>query len=232
MRFLALFRKEMREAAPWLVLAAVATLLLGGGAVRSKIAEAQSLPRAYWPREPGGRVFPFDLLQSSGLQDCGPVVLLAAAGLGLALAVTQFLMPGLLQTWPFTLHRSASPLSILLAKAAATATALCLGVGAVWTGLFLWASRPEALRYRPDVAVLAEGWLMVATGMVVYFGAAASAQSPARWYTTRTLPLFAATGIVVLAFVATSIPGFAAAMLVGVAILAPQVLHLFLNGEH
>ena len=230
MKFLAFLRKELRDAAPFLILAVLTMLLIGGGLWRFEIREA-SHRRSYWRGYPGRNRSLYYFARASELRDCAPLILLAAGGLGLLLAGRQFLVPALLKTWSFTLHRSLSPVSILLAKFATAAICLCLGVGAIWTGLFLQAMRPGALAFPPRLQVLAEGWMMVAMGMIVYLGAALSAISPARWYTTRIFGLALAVGIVSLALVQGGLVWSGAVMLVGLAVLVPQLLHAFLNRE-
>ncbi|HDY65460.1 MAG TPA: hypothetical protein ENH84_04415 [Phycisphaerae bacterium] len=230
MRFVALFKKELREAAPWIILAALVMLLICGGLVNLRMRYMGGEP-PYWRVNPGRTVTLYNLFRRSELADCGPVILLTTAGLGVVLAARQFLMPISLKTWAFTIHRSASPISILLAKVAAAIVALCLGVGAVWTVLFFWASKPGALSYVPRTEVLGEGWLMVALGMVVYFGTALTFLSTARWYTTRIFPLAFATGIFILAIAQSSTAWFVGVMILGLVILASQVVHVLLNRE-
>ena len=233
MRFVALFKKELREAAPWIILAALAMLLICGGIISSKI-RYMSMGGGqirYSHMQPGSEVRQYYLFTKSELSDCGPVILLVAAGLGMVLAARQFLVPIFLKTWSFTIHRSASPISILLSKTLTKVTALCLGVGAVWTVLFFWASKPGAVRYLPRMVVLWEGWLYVALGMVVYFAVAIISLSTARWYTTRIFPLALALGIFILAVTQSSTVWFVGVTVLGLVILASQVVHALLNRE-
>ena len=230
MKYLALFRKELREATPWLVLAALAMLLIGG-LLAQNMRGREPRFRRYRHGQPDSTLRLHTLSRKSVLADCGPVVLLAATGLGLLLAARQFILPSLLKTWAFTVHRSVSRTGVLLVKVAATAVSLSLGVGLLWTGLFLHASRPGALQYLPRPQVLAEGWLMVALGMVVYLGAALSAISTARWYTTRIFPLAFAVGIVTLALVQWGLAWSIAVTLLALVVLGPQLLHAFLHRE-
>ncbi len=230
MRFVALFKKELREAAPWTILAAVVMLLICGSLVSFWMKyTGGELP--YWHVEPGETVTHYNLFRQSVLADCGPVILLTTAGLGLILAVRQFMVPIFLKTWSFTIHRSASPISILLAKVAAAIVSLCLGVGAVWTVLFFWASRPGDLPYVPRPEVLGEGWLMIALGMVAYFGMVLTSLSTARWYTTKIFPLAFAGGVFALVLVQSSTAWFVGVMVIGLVILASQVVHALLNRE-
>ena len=124
MRFVALFKKELRETAPWTILAAVVMLLICGGLVSFWMKYTGGEP-PYWRVEPGETVSLYDLLRRSELADCGPVILLTTAGLGVILAARQFMVPISLKTWAFTIHRSTSPISILLAKVFMIAEAGC-----------------------------------------------------------------------------------------------------------
>ena len=72
---------------------------------------------------------------------------------------------------------------------------------------------------------------MVAVGMVVYFGAALSAVSTARWYTTRIFGLAFAAGIAMLALMKIGLGLSVAVTLIGMFILASQVTHAILNRE-
>ena len=168
MRFLKLLSKELREAAPFLILTALLVWAIGSGLLYG--ASPDSSYRGHWGGRPGETLHRGDLFVRSSLGDFGPLILLAAAALGLLLAGRQFLLPSLLKTWAFTLHRAVSPLLILLAKITAAAIGLCFCVGVIWTYLFLRASQPGVVLFRPRPLVLAEGWLMVALGLVVQLG--------------------------------------------------------------
>lgn len=230
MRFLKLLSKELREAAPFLILTALLVWAIGSGLLYG--ASPDSSYRGHWGGRPGETLHRGDLFVRSSLGDFGPLILLAAAALGLLLAGRQFLLPSLLKTWAFTLHRAVSPLLILLAKITAAAIGLCFCVGVIWTYLFLRASQPGVVLFRPRPLVLAEGWLMVALGLVVYFGAALSAISTARWYTTRIFGLAAAAGAVLLTLVQSGITVSVIVALIGLGVLVPQVVHVFLNREY
>lgn len=233
MRFVALFKKELREAAPWMILAALAMLLFCGGNIVSemRIMSIGGGQVPYYQLQPGSNVSQFSLFTQSGLAGCGPIIWLIAIGLGMVLAARQFLVPIFMKTWAFTIHRSISPISILLSKVLTTLTALALGVGAVWTILFLWASKPGAIQYIPRVEVLAEGWLYVAFGMVPYFAVATISLSKARWYTTRLFSLAFALVIFCLVVVQSSTAWVVGVMALGLVILASQVTHALLNRE-
>jgi len=206
-------------------------LLIGGYLVWNRIDDDRRSPQEAWDHQPGATAQGYYLLEYSELQSCGPALLLMAGALALTLAVMQFFVPGLAKTWPFTVHRAASREMVLLSKVAAAAVGLSLAVGGVWTVLFLWASRPGALHYMPEPEVLAEGWVMIAAAFVVYVGAAVSALSAARWYTTRIFPLAFGVLIAGLSLFQTGIAASLAWLAIGLVILAAQLLHRFLNGE-
>ena len=229
MKFLALFKRDLREAAPWLALSALAVLLVCGNELREVSRHSQGTLRAISAHMSGGPN-PWYLLEAHRLGGSGLTILLAGAGLGITLAALQYLMPGLLKTWPFTLHRSITRSGILLARMAAAATGMAVGVGGLWTLLFVLAFRTEAMRW--GLGLLLAGWWILAVGLVVYLGAAVTSLGAARWYTTRFFPLLFALGAIATSMAAEGVTGFLIPLLVAVVILVPQLVNSFLNREY
>jgi len=225
MKFLALLKKELRESAPWIAGAAVLFVLVGGVLLYDRIIDMRHYRP--WGLDPGSSVPAYSLIEPSPLDDVASVLLVLSLALGLVLAGRQFWMPTFLRTWAFAVHRSVPRLWVLLAKLAAAAIGFVLAPGAVWTLLFLFASKTASLPYPPRPRVLAEGWLFVTLGLIAYLGTALSACRAARWYTTGTFPLAFAAGVVLLAI---ALPGTAvtcASLAVGLAVLLPQLVVRF-----
>jgi hypothetical protein len=231
MRFLALFRKELRENLPWMLLAGVALLAIGGLNTLGSTVSAKIGMSVGWYAPPGQPYQVQQALTTSDLAYMAPLLLLVSCGLGLLLAGRQFLFPTVLREWPFTLHRSTTRLAVLLAKLSAAGAAFLLGVGLVWSALYLWASQPGVLAHPVQAAVYWEGWLYVLLGMLAYVAAATSSLSRSRWYTTRLFPLALAAIIICLVLTEWSLLALLAVMIVGLAVLGVQLVALMLYRE-
>ena len=197
MRFLALLRKELRESLPWLLLAGLLLLAVGLLTLRAGAHFSEGL---YWQYRqgvsPGDTVNASRLLRRPWLQLPAAWLAFIAPGLGLVLGVRHFWMPLFTRTWSFLLHRSVPRLTILWAKLAAAIIALLVSVGAVWTGLYWYACRPDLFPVPESSQMLLNGWIYILMGLVVYLGTALSALSTARWYTSRIFGLaFAALAV-------------------------------------
>ncbi|KKL81486.1 hypothetical protein LCGC14_1994270 [marine sediment metagenome] len=231
MRFLALFRKEFREALPWLIVAGALLLLLGGFVLQDQVNRAARDPGRWHGGSPRQmRIYSF--IQESRLAAVGSLLLMISAALGLVLGGRQFWMPGFTRTWAFTLHRSVGPRTVLWAKLAATAAAFAVSLGLLWTLMFLYASRPGVLAYQPRVRVFVEGWIYVLLGLLVYLGAALSGLSGARWYTTRLVPLAVALLMGIWALAQASLGATFAIVGAAAVVLGVQVVHLFGSREY
>lgn len=231
MKFVALFRKELREALPWLLLAAAVVLLFGGMALWRQVRRGGGEPAHFYapsPGEIGGEQF----RRGSLFAGVGTTLLLTAIGLGVVLAGRQFVVPSLRRTWAFTIHRSVPRSWIVLAKFLAAAVSLVLAVGATWTLLYVWASRPGVLTFPPRSQIYAEGWIYIVLGGVAYLGTALSAVSDARWYTTRTFGMAVATMVIVVALTCLGETFRLGLIVAGLLLLAVQVMHLVISREY
>lgn len=232
MKFLALLRKELREALPWMLLAAAIMLGIGGLMVNT-ITTSFSTPRRYYNVPIAGELLEYYRLTPHWpLSDLGGLVLLTAMGLGLVLALRQFLLPSIFRTWAFSLHRSVSRTTILLAKLVAAGLALALCAGATWSWLFYRITQSQSLAIVPPSRIFWEGWAYVLLGLLVYLGASATALSTARWYTTKIFPVGFATLIGFLSLTQWGLGLCVLTLLVGLAILGPQLLYTFLHREY
>lgn len=231
MRFLALLRKELRESLPWLLLAAIVLLAIGGFLLR----QAQTYGWYDW----SARDFSSNSItrtyglyyRRSPLQLTGPVLLLTSIGLGLVLGVRHFWIPYFTRTWPFLIHRSVSRSTIFWAKLAAAAIGFTASVGLLWLVLYRYACRPGRFPTPPTLSVFTEGWLFILLGLVVYLGTTLTGLSTARWYTTKIFGLaFAGIVICIVIFQCRLAYAFAA-IIIGAVILLSQIIDTFAKRE-
>jgi len=230
MRFSALLRKELRECLPWMLLAAIAFLAVGGFFLR---AEAYYGGYRYYSRlSPGTAVDYYRLTYYPILNITGSWLFFSSIGLGLVLGVRHFWIPHFTRTWPFLLHRSISRKSILAAKLSAGTIAFVISLGPVWIGLYWYANRPEVFAIPQTVRVFIEGWIFITLGLVAYLGTALSGLSTANWYTTKIFGLVFATFIIVTTLSQWTLVGIFAVIAVSVAILLVQIFDTFLRREY
>ena len=230
MRFLALLRKELRESLPWMLLAAIILLGIGGFLLR----EQANLGRPNWYYSsftPGSVVEPYQLTRSSPLQMTGSWLFITSIGLGLVLAVRHFWIPHFTRTWPFLLHRSVSRQMILGAKLTAATVAFVVSLGSVWLGLYWYTCRPELFMVSPPVRIFIEGWLFIVVGLVAYLVAALVDLSKARWYTTKIFGLAFATVVICIIFSQWRLSWAFAIVIIGIVVLLSQIIDTFLNRE-
>jgi len=230
MRFLALLRKELRESLPWMLLAAIILLGIGGFGLRQSIIFGWQ-HWSYRDFSPGTVVDTYQLTRFSPLRMTGPWLLITSIGLGLVLAVRHFWIPHFTRTWPFLLHRSVSRQMILGAKLTAATVAFVVSLGSVWVGLYWYACRPELCKVPPPVRIFIEGWLFIMLGLVAYLGAALVNLSTARWYTTKIFGLAFATVVIFMIILQWRLSWAFAIVIIGVVVLLSQIIDTFLNRE-
>ena len=228
MRFLALVKKEFRECLPWMLLAAIAFLTIGG------INLGEAIRYGHYDRvrqfAQGSSIGMHEFKVWSPMRDTGPWLIFISAGLGLAVGIRQFWVPDYTRTWGFTVHRSTNRLTVLGAKFAGAVVVAALSLGVTWTLLFWYACQPDAFVLPPTPRVYAEGWVFIACGLVVYLGTALSGLSRVRWYTTKVFGLaFAALGS--MALFQWNMMAVAGTLLFVAAVLAFRTIHTFLNRE-
>lgn len=231
MRFLALLRKELRESLPWILLAAIVLLAIGGFLLR----QAQTYGWYDW----SARDFSSSSItrtyglyyRRSPLQLIGPVLLLTSIGLGLVLGVRHFWIPYFTRTWPFLIHRSVSRSTILLAKLGAAIITFIISVGAIWVALYRYSCRPELFTMLPVKRVFIEGWLFILLGLVVYLGTTLTGLSTTRWYTTKIFGLAFATVVISVAIFQWRLSWAFAAIIIGAVILLSQIIDTFAKRE-
>ena len=230
MRFSALLRKELRESLPWMLLTAIVFLAIGGFILRAQAYHGS--PNWYYSSlSPGNVVDSYQIIRYSPLRMIGSWLLVTSFGLGLALGVRHFWIPLFTKTWSFLLHRSVSRQTILGAKLTAATVAFVVSLGFGWTVLYRLACRSELFMLPPPGRVFIEGWLFIVLGLVAYLGAALTALSTARWYTTKIFGLAFATVVICMIFSQWRLSWAFAIVIIGIVVLLSQIIDTFLNRE-
>ncbi len=182
MKFLALFKKEWRESAPFVLAAMLALAVLGFGLLR--VAAPWMAAGVFDDQNHQGREihtyyhYPFG--------EVAGIVWMVSLGLGLGLGVRHFWEPTLTKTWAFQIHRSASRAQILSAKLLCAALAIQVLLGGVWAGVYAYSHVLQQAMIRPPYSrILVDGYIYVSFGLVVYLATALAGLMSTRWYTTR-----------------------------------------------
>jgi hypothetical protein len=231
MRFIALLRKELREAVPWMVLAGIVFLFFGS-IIMQTYAERHYRPYESWNVSPDSddsiaiSYYHF-ISRSRPLRDIGPLLFLTSLGLGLVLGGRQFWMPNFIKMWPFTIHRSINRCGILWSKFAAAVITFVVSLGSIWTLFFLYASKSGMFYYPPRGRIYVEGWVLILTGLVMYFGTALAGLDRARWYTTKMAGIGFAVFIMTLVMANTTLTGCFAIITIGLLMLVLQIVNTF-----
>lgn len=228
MRFIALLKKELRECLPWLILAAIVFAFFGSVSLQS----SASLQRHYGRvPDPGVTVRYYELTERSLLSGIGLLLFTISVGLGLVLGGRQFWMPHFIKTWAFTIHRSTRHSTILCAKFGAAITAFILGLGVIWTLFYFYTSKPGLFPYPPRSRGFIEGWILIILGLLVYFGAALSGLSEAKWYTTKIFGIAFAAVVLMLAPLWPSLAYCFVIIIVSLVVMLSQIIYTFQNRE-
>jgi hypothetical protein len=230
MRFLAILRKELRECLPWIVLAAAVLFAFGYLELFERMIP-QNVDHRYRLFTPSNEVYHFDLMKWSLLAGIGQLLLFVSIGLGLAMGIRQFWVDHYTGTWGLTLHRSVNKEKILSAKLTAAAIGFVVSVGAIWCLLFLYASKAPNFYIPPTKRAFFEGWVYIASGLVVYLGTALAGLSTVRWYTTKVFGLAFAAVILFVMVLQGRLSYAYLTLLVGIFILAVQIGQTFLSRE-
>ncbi|MHC4212053.1 MAG: hypothetical protein ACYSWP_01645 [Planctomycetota bacterium] len=203
MKFLALLKKELRECLPWIILAAVALLVIGTLCL-SYSGRYYTHRYKQWPSfdrfEDGGETN-WQITRHSPFFMVGPTLLITAIALGLILGIRQFWLPFFTHTWPFLFHRSLKRTTIMASKFTAAAIGLIAACGINWAFMFRYANKPDFFPFPTFARVFWEGWVMIALGYMVYLATALTGLSSARWYTTKICPLAFAAAVFIVPIV-------------------------------
>ena len=228
MRFLAIYKKEMREALPW-ILAAMA--IFGIFVICAYLSHNPWHFSNRWNNTDLNIKY-YRFTKMSKVAGSDPMFFFAALGLGLALGVRQFWMPKFSRTWAFTLHRSISREKILFAKLATSLTTFVLGLGLPWTAYYLCMTRPGELLVPFSLHIFIQGWAFLLAGFLIYVGTAVSGLSTGKLFGTKMFYLLFAIIVTSFAFGPKSISGFVIVILAGLAILLPQLLNMIISREY
>jgi len=230
MRFMALLRKELRESLPWILLSAIAFLVIGGLLLREAALyhrydfyisnlSRRSAISTYW------------LTNHSPISPAGSALFVISIGLGLFLGIRQFLVPHFTGTWPFLIHRSTGRKSILAAKFTAAALGFIISLGVIWSAFFWYASQPGIFTVPPAIKFFFEGWLLVSLGFLVYMGTALVGLNRKRWYTTRIFPLAFVTIAICMVILQWNLAWAFIVLIISALILLMQINDTFLSRE-
>ena len=97
MKFLTLFKNELRTASPWILLAVALMILLGGFMIYVEYTW-QRERGDIWNENSGAEVHLSSFRQRSSMSAIGPLLFFASIGLGLVLGLIHFLMPFITKT--------------------------------------------------------------------------------------------------------------------------------------
>ena len=231
MKHCALFIKEIRECLP--LLAVSALLLLGFAYLELMPFLRGTIPPEYrhYTLESGRIAGVHHLSSTSPFSNTGVWLLMLSIGLGIALGVRQFGMPGLSRTWAFLIHRSVRRRSLLTVKIVTALLGICLCLGGIWTLIFSYGAYHRDMAYPPYTRTLIEGWAFVAIGFVVYLATAQTALASTRWYTTRLIHVGLACLICFSAFMETHLLMAFGLVLTGGVVLLIQLVHTYIHKE-
>jgi len=187
MRFLALFKKELREAVPWLILATLLLLAISWFMIHMK---AYDQSRWHYNAISNGKVIDtYMIFRTDIMLESAVLMFFTSIGLGLSVGIRHFWVPDFTRTWQFLIHRSATRSLILSAKLTAAATVLlCLSIA--WLLLAGYAYVSERVIVPPESGIVGLGIFYAFLGFIVYVGTALCALTTTRWYTTRMFGLF------------------------------------------
>jgi hypothetical protein len=187
MRFPTLYKKELREIVPWLILAVLLLLVIGWLMIHMKAFDQRQW--YYGPISNGKVIDNYMIFRTDILLESAVLMFFTSIGLGLILGIRHFWVPDFTRTWQFLIHRSATRSLILSAKLAAAATVLlCLSVA--WLLLAGYAHLYKGVIVPPESGIVALGIFYAYLGFIVYLGTALCALTTTRWYTTRMFGLF------------------------------------------
>jgi hypothetical protein len=188
MRFLALLKKELREAVPWIILSVILLFVISWFIIR--LVAFRHGPDYYYGMLQNGNIinqhliFRTDIIQGSAV-----LMFFISIGLGLVLGFRHFWMPGFTGTWQFLIHRSVTRSAIISAKLTAGAILMiCLSIA--WLLIAGFAGKSERIIIPPESGLVSLGLFYAYLGFIVYMGTALCAITKARWYTTRMFGLF------------------------------------------
>ena len=229
MRFAALVKKELTEASPAILTIAILLMLIGALIIHSEQNYQNEWDFGKFKAgEPQGR---HTFMKWYPLHRAGPLIIVFSIALAAGLGAGQFMEPFYRRNWAYTIHRSVKRTTILWAKFTAAAISMVIGVGLIWTMLYLYACQPGKFPFPPSPRVLLDGWLFILMSMVVYFAMVLTAVSTTQWYTTRVFPLVF-TGLVYVIALSRQTPlSFAVIALIASAGFCLQIVHTFTNRE-
>jgi hypothetical protein len=230
MRFVALLKKEFQEIGLIIMLALIAFATLGTLILWNRASHPYSY--LYWNEKLGDSMSAFDFIcYHQPLRGTGPLLLIISIVLGLLLPAQQFAEQEKRKAWAFIIHRSVRRSTILWAKFTAAAIAFLISLGAVWTCLYLYASRPALFLYPPTPRNFIEGWIFITLGLVVYAGLTLITVSEKKKCAIGVVGIAFAVVTCLLAVIQFSILPWLALILFALIALVANIIDTFLNRE-
>jgi len=230
MRFITLLKKELQEISLGIIVALVAFALIATLILWNRSCHPHRY--RYWREEPGYSIAASEFVRYyQPLSATGPVLIIISILLGLLLPAQQFAEQEKRKAWAFIVHRSVRRSTILWAKFAAAAIAFLISLGAVWTCLYLYASRPPLFLYPPTSRTFAQGWIFITFGLVAYAGFTLITVSEKKKCATGVVGITFAGVTCLLAVIQSSILLWLAIILFALIALVANIIDTFLNRE-
>lgn len=225
MKFLALLKKELREAVPWIILAVISLLVLSWLEIRAAI---RGQKRWFLSDITIGKTI--DVFHSDIIQSSAPLMLYISILLGLALGIRHFWMPGFRGTWQFLIHRSVRRTTILFAKFMAVLIAMFF-LSLTWIMLAVYTHISKKVIIPAESGRVILGIFNAYLGFLVYIGTSLCALTRARWYTTK---MFGIPFVLIMFIFILIMPNLACAFIMAIivfSVLMIQIYQIFLQRE-
>lgn len=228
MRFPALFKKELRETVPWLILAVLLMLSLGWFMIHTG---AISQSQWHYGSIPNGEIIDsYKIFRTDIMLESATLMFFTSIGLGLAVGIRHFWVPDFTRTWQFLIHRSVARSIILSAKLTAAATVLlCLSIA--WLLLVGYNYISERVIIPPESGIVGLGFFYAYLGFIVYLGTALCSLTTTRWYTTRMFGLFFVFFMFLIILSQTNFTFGFISTIIFFAVLIIQIYETFLQKE-
>ena len=169
-----MFWKECRENLRWAILALLA-LSLGLAYAWFHLSQQSSTPGL-------GQIWGSENL----------VLTLTSPLIGLALGLLQILPEMRRDQWAFLVHRPASRTTLFFGKVLPGVCLYLLATTLPLLGLAAWAASPSHVPAPFDFRFTLAGWAAILAGLPFYLAGLLVALRPARWYSSRAVPLLTA----------------------------------------
>ena len=228
MKFLALLKKELREAVPWIIFAVISLLVLSWFMISMKANSLRNWP--YSPIKNGTTVSQSNIFRDDISLESAVLMFYLSILLGLALGFVHFWMPGFRRTWQFLIHRSVTR-SIIFASKMSAAAIMMICLSLAWLLLAGFTGISKRVTIPPESGIVRLGVFYAYLGFIVYMATALCALTKARWYTTKLFGLFFAFVIYIIIISQANIYRALFISIVPFIVLIIQLYQTFLQRE-